>query len=170
MASRSLAASEDQRTSVKSRSASQNAFMKAQKTKFPASVQIGVLAAAAICVWGALDFFVFESDLQSQSQNRDPYMVAAQPERFSGLKRVVSEDAVLGYLSDAEPGSTIAGAIFESAQYALAPRLLQMSTEREWVLGNFTRPADFQAVGARYSLHLERDFGNGVVLYRRTGR
>ena len=97
-------------------------------------------------------------------------MIAAQPARFSGFKRVVSENAVLGYVSDAEPRNANGVAIFTAAQYALAPRLLEVGTEREWVLGNFAKPVDFQAVGARYSLHLERDFGNGVVLYRRTGR
>jgi hypothetical protein len=51
----------------------------------------------------------------------------------------------------------------------LAPRLLEKTTNHQQVLGNFTRPADFAAIGRQYGLSLQHDFGNGVVLYRRDG-
>jgi hypothetical protein len=35
------------------------------------------------------------------------------------------------------------------------------------VVGNFARAADFTALGAQSGLTMVRDFGNGVVVYRR---
>jgi len=54
-----------------------------------------------------------------------------------------------------------------SAQYVLAPRLVARGAAQEWVVGNFTRPGDFAAVGRSRGLRLEQDFGNGVVLFRK---
>jgi hypothetical protein len=53
------------------------------------------------------------------------------------------------------------------AQYVLAPRLIEKGATDDRVIGNFTRPADFAALGQSYRLRLERDFGNGVVLFRK---
>ena len=52
------------------------------------------------------------------------------------------------------------------AQYVLPPRLVVRGAGREWVLGNFTRPADFAAFGRSRGLELQRHFGTGVVLFR----
>jgi hypothetical protein len=139
----------------------------ASRAHVPFLVQAGVLATALLSLWGAFSYYDFESSAQGQSQNRDPYMIAAQAERFAALREQVPQNAVLGYLSDAEPGTMVASTIFGSAQYALAPRLVHASTSDEWVLGNFTRPVDFERVGAINGLRVERDFGNGVVLYRK---
>ena len=139
------------------------------KSGFPISVHAGVLLAALLCLWGSFNYYDFETAVQGQTQNRDPYMIRGAMERFAGLRQTVSENAVLGYLTDAEPG-TLATVIFGTAQYALAPRLLEMDTQRDLVLGNFTKPLDFAGFGARYGLIVERDFGSGVVLFRRRGR
>ena len=77
----------------------------------------------------------------------------------------IPADAVLGYLTDAAPGSEVSDSMFLAAQYTLAPRLLDKKTNYRQVLGNFTRPADFAAIGRQYGLSLQRDFGNGVVLF-----
>lgn len=132
---------------------------------FPGRVYAGVLAAAALSVFGAIAFFQFEG--QYQEQYRDPYMVSAQFNRFAGLRAAIAENAVLGYLSDTNEASTTYQAMFNSARYVLAPRMIRPNLKSDWVLGNFTRPADFAAVGKQRGLRLERDFGNGVVLFRR---
>jgi hypothetical protein len=94
--------------------------------------------------------------------------VAAQAARLAGLSAIVPNDAVLGYITDLEPGSPSAWAMFNAAQYTLAPRiLLQNNTAQNLVLGNFARPADFSAIGRRHGISIERDFQNGIVLFRR---
>jgi hypothetical protein len=132
----------------------------------PLRVRVGVALAAALSMWGAVEYFGFETGYQKES--RDPYHVAAQAARLEGASALVPEDAVLGYITDLEPGSPSAWAMFNAAQYTLAPRiLLQNNTAQTRVLGNFARPADFGAVGKQQGLSIERDFQNGVVLFRK---
>jgi len=132
---------------------------------FSTRLKVSVAVAAILSVWGVFEYFSFESDYQKQTH--DPYAIVAQADRLDGVRKVTSENAVLGYLTDAEPGSVIASAIFSGAQYVLAPRLLQPGASQDWVLGNFTRPADFAAVGHGHGLRVEQDFHNGVVLFRK---
>ncbi len=134
----------------------------------PVAVIAGVAAAAALCLWGALETYAFETAYQEQ--NRDPYMIAAQVSRLAPVAAAVPEDAVMGYLTDLPDGSVAASAMLMGAQYVLAPRLLARGTNGEWVLGNFTRPADFAALGRSRGLALQQDFGNGAVLFRREAR
>ena len=78
------------------------------------------------------------------------------------------ENAILGYVTDVDDIQPLASAMLFSAQYTLAPRLLQKgAASRDLVLGNFTKPADFAAFGQQRGLKLERDFGNGVILFRK---
>jgi hypothetical protein len=134
------------------------------RVEYPFTTKAGVLIAAVLSLWGVLEYFGFEGSYQEQY--RDPYQIAAQSARFENLREAVAADAVLGYLTDAAPGSVASDAMFLGAQYTLAPRLLDKKTNYRQVLGNFTRPADFAAVGRQYGLSLQRDFGNGVVLYQ----
>ena len=125
----------------------------------------GLIAAGLICLWGSLEYSSAESAYQHQ--NHDPYLVADQFPRFAALASAVPQNEVLGYLSDAQPGSVADGTLFTSATYVLAPRLVDRSVAHNYVLGNFTRPADFAALGRGSGLRLQQDFGNGVVLFRK---
>ena len=128
----------------------------------------GILAACLICVWGALQYSSGESEYQHQ--NHDPYLIADQATRFEAFESAVPRNAILGYLSDAIAGSVADSTMFTSATYTLAPRLVERGVQREYVLGNFTRPADFAALGRASGLRLQQDFGNGVVLFRKDPR
>jgi len=129
-------------------------------------VKAALIAAALIAVWGAVDSFQFEST----ANLRDPYMVNAQADRLAGVIQAIPRAAVVGYLSDVHDGSTIALAMFNSARYTLAPRLLVEGTDRDLVLGDFAKPADFAAIGRDHGLEVARDFGNGVVLFKRAAK
>jgi hypothetical protein len=125
----------------------------------------GIAAALLLCVWGVLGQYKLESAYQQQ--NRDPYLVLEQAARFAALAQALPQGAELGYLTDTQPDSVEATSMLLGAQYALAPRLLSKDGVHEWVLGNFTRPADFAALGQRNGLQMQQDFGNGVILFRR---
>ena len=129
------------------------------------AAQIGVIGAAALSLWGAVAYFGFETEFQKQ--DRDPYKIAAQSSRLEGVRGALPENAVIGYLTDLEKGSVAASATFNATQYILAPRILQEDTAQPLVLGNFSRPLDFAALGRQHGLRIERDFGNGVVLFRK---
>jgi hypothetical protein len=131
---------------------------------YPTRVKAGLCVAVALSVWGAISYYGFETDF---GQSRDPYRIAAQSRRLEGLSTALPEDAVVGYFTDLEQGSVAASSAFNAAQYALAPRLLRQDAVGPRVLGNFSHPVDFAALGARRGLHIERDFGQGVILYRK---
>jgi hypothetical protein len=50
------------------------------------------------------------------------------------------------------------------AQYVLAPRVMVVDTAREWVVGNYRED---RAAPPLPGYHVVRDFGRGLVLYRR---
>ena len=83
------------------------------------------------------------------------------------LLAAVPAGAEMGYLTDAAPGSVADTSMLLSAQYVLAPRLVARGAAHEWVVGNFTRPGDFAAIGRNNGVRLVQDFGNGVVLFRK---
>jgi hypothetical protein len=125
---------------------------------------VGLAAAALLSLWGTFEIYTFETTYQQQ--NRDPYMIGTQFDRLAPVAAAVPEDAILGYLTDVPQGSVTELAMLMGAQYVLAPRMVVRGAGRKWVLGNFTRPADFRAFGRSRGLELQRDFGNGVVLFR----
>ena len=136
-----------------------------EQVRYPARIVAGVAAAILLCLWGAFQSYGVESTYQRQSP--DPYQIAAQFVRLGPVLSAVPEYAVLGYVTDAEPGSVTDSALLASAEYVLAPRLLARGTDHDWVLGNFTRPADFALFGKSRGLRLQQDYGSGVVLYRK---
>lgn len=121
--------------------------------------------AVLLCLWGSFASYGTEADYQKLY--RDPYLISAQFTRFGAALSAIPENAEIGYLTDAQPGSAAGSAMFLSAQYVLVPRLLKRGAAEAWVLGNFTRPADFAAVGRTHGLRLQQDFGEGVVLFRK---
>jgi hypothetical protein len=137
------------------------------RIEYPAGVKAAVALSAILSLWGVFEFATFEPVYQQQ--NRDVYQITAQLARFDAIRAAAPENAVLGYVTDLSEGIA-ADAMFGGAQYALAPRILQRNAEQDLVLGNFAKPADFAALGGSHGLRVDRDFGNGVVLYRREAR
>jgi hypothetical protein len=69
---------------------------------------------------------------------------------------------VLGYVTDRPEAS----AAIKVAQFNLAPRLIEPGANRPLVIGEFSRPDDYERITRPLRLRVERDFGNGVVLFR----
>lgn len=100
--------------------------------------------------------------------------ISANERRFAPLRPLLPAHGLVGYLSNPEPiGATPrdsnAAALHQFrhyllAQYALAPALLVKGTEPEFVVGNFD-PGTTAAAPA--GLLIVRDFGDGLVLFRR---
>jgi hypothetical protein len=80
-------------------------------------------------------------------------------QRFSDLRDALPKAGVVGYLG--ESGDFAVGHYYLT-QYALAPLVVDHSSEHAIVIGNFPRsqPAAFPK-----NLKLVRDFGNGVLLF-----
>ena len=126
-------------------------------------LEIGLGLIAALCLLSA-----FHAYRDSATLSPDPYMIDAQPLRWREALHILPEKIVAGYLSDLSFEVPAGSAAYFGVANALAPRLIVRSADTsQWVVGNFSRPADFAAAGNAHGLELIRDFGNGVVVYRR---
>lgn len=128
-------------------------------------VLTGVVLAVLLCVWGA--YQSYEAEVSYEQQYSDAYSVAVQVRRLSPALAVVPANTVLGYVTDVAVGSDVDSIMINTAEFVLAPRLIERAGSHEWVLGNFLRPADFASLGRSKGLRLDRDFGNGVVLFHK---
>ena len=120
-------------------------------------------AAVLFALWGAVEHYALEK--ARSAHQRDPYFANVQPLRLAGAIEAVPPDAVVGYITDLQPGTVAALAAFNTASYALAPRLLVPATDKEWVLGNISIPQDYASFGASHGLRFVKDLGSGAVLY-----
>ena len=125
----------------------------------------GVVIAVLLCLVGSFASHDFESNFQQRYRNPD--LVSAQFTRFAAALSSIPEGAGIGYITDAPQVGATDSAMFLSAQYVLAPRLLKRGVSEALVIGNFTRPADFASIGRTHGLRLQQDFGEGVVLFQK---
>jgi hypothetical protein len=83
--------------------------------------------------------------------------------RFAELRRALPEYGVVGYVGDS---SETGVADYYLTQYALAPLVIERSTNHKLVIGNFPRAP---RRGTEADLVLVRDFGGGVLLFEKRG-
>jgi hypothetical protein len=105
-----------------------------------------------------------------------PDEISTYERRFTELRAMLPARGVVGYLDQPDPAGATpreanAAALLHFrryllAQYTLAPVLLKESTEPELVIGNFEPGA---ALPAPTGLRVDKDFGDGLVLFRRSG-
>jgi len=99
--------------------------------------------------------------------------ISANDRRFERLRAELPADGEVGYLGDPEvagavPRDSVAAALLHFrryllAQYALAPVVVVESTAPDLLVGNFDSVPRPEPPGFR----LVRDFGGGLLLYRR---
>ncbi len=125
-------------------------------------------AVVALSLWASLGFY--RSARVFAEANMDRHGIETQQARFRDVLPLLPESAVVGYLSDVPFGEIRGSTAFYGAQYALAPRILAPVAGKhraDWVLGNFAKPADYVSIAQRHGLVVVKDFGRGVVVFRR---
>lgn len=98
--------------------------------------------------------------------------VTIYEQRFKGLKKALPPHAVVGYISD----RPVADMRFDSdesakyyiAQYALAPILVDYSTNHRFVVGNFHNSRNVHKAVSDKPLIPIKYFGNGTMLFQRS--
>ncbi len=117
----------------------------------------------------ALAFCLFSSLQLSRRAFAEPTNGApAQLARFAPAVRETSGSSVVGYFSDVPDGTDLTPPF--PIRFAFAPRMLVWFPDpavAEWVIGDFSKPQDYEAAGKQLGLKLVRNLGHGVVLYRR---
>jgi hypothetical protein len=145
-----------------------------------ARAAVGIVVALAVA--GALNFYrtVDEKNLMYTSPSITD-IIDVGPERFRGVIAMLPTEAVVGYISDlpnSSPEESSRRALwFFGARYALAPRLIVWpgqlgnrsihAQKQDWVLGDFSKPMDLVQIERENHLNLVRDFGSGVLVFRK---
>jgi len=125
--------------------------------KFPLRVIIATLAFILLCLASSIRIL---RDAPAHA-NTDPIPNLSDL-RFAVLKTALPQQGVVGYIG--ESGNAALGQYY-LAQYALAPLVVDRSTNHSLVIGNF--PMAQPALPPE--LHLVKDFGNGVLLFANEG-
>jgi hypothetical protein len=102
--------------------------------------------------------------LRNQAQSNNPARHA--DERFAAIKAALPERGIVGYVG--EPGALALGDYY-AAQYALAPLVVEHSTNHAMVIGNFSSSQTAFSAGESSNLQLVKDYGNGVLLLANKG-
>jgi hypothetical protein len=85
--------------------------------------------------------------------------------RLLELRKSLPASTHVGYVTDDRPWVSDASTErFFLTQYVLAPVVVVPESTHEWVVGNFR---DVRTASVPRDLRVERDFGEGVVLFRR---
>jgi hypothetical protein len=137
-----------------------------------ARARIGLAAGLVLLYSAASGFGRARRALEHRSLAQDE--ITAYEDRFQSLRHTLPSSGVVGYLGDPALGSDDGEESKQTAllhfrryllaQYALAPLLLVENTDPELVIGNF-EPGTPARVPPGFAV--ARDFGDGVVLFRR---
>ena len=139
----------------------------------PRRMQIGLLLLALFV--GLANLRVFRDTVVAYRQMERPDEVSRYEARFGSLKRVLPGHGVVGYVSDNDPvarsdaASAQARRAFKRylmTQYALIPLVVLRSVEADLVVGDFETPTSMGAPPPA-GFVMVKDFGDGVVLFRR---
>ena len=137
----------------------------------PVLARAAVGLVVALAVAGALNFY--RTVDERKLRYRDPWMteiVDVGTKRFRGVIAMLPAEAAIDYVSDL-PDSSRRGQLWKLwARYALVPRLTVwpgLAQKEDWVLGNFFKPVDLVQFERENHLNLVRDFGSGVLVFRR---
>ena len=98
--------------------------------------------------------------------------VSQYDNRFTALRKMLPQHAVVGYISNDLPTDDMTGDNFIKikfwiARYSLSPVIPVRSLDHKFVVGNFSYPMPDPEIYRKTGLIPIKDFGNVVVLFRR---
>ena len=124
------------------------------------------LAAVALCstFWSLLD------TLGAVTHGVQAFGVAAFEHRYDEFRKTVQPRSVFGYTSDTPPNDPSERPEFILTQYTLAPAIVKPTTEERLVIVNFHNNKPNEKLLRDNKLVQVQNFGNGIVLCRRSRR
>ena len=121
----------------------------------------------AICALGSTR--ALPRAVQLSQADPTPDATAALVARFEAIKPHVRKQISLGYLSDARHLDPRRSSLLKRlylAQFALAPRIVERTTHREFVIFDSDRPEVTPDIATLEGWKLVVDLHNGVKLFR----
>ena len=141
------------------------------EVRYPPLVVAGVVAVCVLSCVAGFEAYIDTADYHAAQ--KDTFIVGQTFWRFAGAIPLLPRGEMVGYLTDLEPGSVQNTTAFLAAQYALAPNLLVSLDPRvkvNWVVGNYSQETDAQQTAKIFGMQVAKDFGNGVVVFRKGAR
>ena len=117
---------------------------------------VGILLLVSCCLLSTARMFVQPPNLRHISPDD---VSKRSDQRFAALKALLPGNGVIGYIGSTGDSAT---PDYYLTQYALAPLVVDLSSNHSVVVGNFSSPP---APAIPQNLHLVEDFGNGVMLF-----
>lgn len=145
-------------------------FMRSTFGSYPRRVRIGLVLILLFAATSSMHWLRNVVSATVKSTGVDE--ITTYEARYQELRHTLPPNIVVGYLSDPVPPDlsrsegTTRFKRFVLTQYALSPVIVVRSTETDFVVGNFESPAHADSAAA-YHLTLVRDFGAGVMLFRK---
>jgi hypothetical protein len=124
-------------------------------------------ALALVSAWGAGGRNDLRTSYWAWLKRSQPDAVTQTEQRLRPASAALPRHGVVGYLSDEDSYTTPGMRRYYLTQYALAPLVVSRSARKEFVLGNFKEPSMAGELARENGLSLERDFGGGLMVFRR---
>ena len=121
---------------------------------------------------------LFRTDLRAliHASTREVNWSTENDRRLDDLKHLLAGRETVGYINETRhhPSELETAHHYYQTQYALAPISVQgllsnAPSPLDDVIGDFRGPVDTAQIGASMGLTVVRDYGNGLVLFRRVG-
>lgn len=128
----------------------------------PASTRRLAIATSGLIVCCLLSTIRILNETPSPGQPRTDAVELRSDQRFAALKQALPQQGIVGYVGNAD-----SPADYYLAQYALAPLVVDHSSNHSLVVGNFSVSPPPALLPDH--LRLGQDFGNGVLLFANKG-
>lgn len=137
-------------------------------SRLPFRARVGLVTIVVFAL--VSDGHLFAKSLVDYVRTARPGAIDQYLTRFGEIRTALPPRGVVGYIAEPRGREILHGGDyyrkFHLAQYALAPLIMVDSPDRDLVIGNFSAGASAPRLPG---FSLIRDYGNGVMLFKRGG-
>jgi hypothetical protein len=137
--------------------------------KSPGSQTVGVVLLALVSIASSASLLRRAGPITPGRMGKDEITLYLR--RFEPLRRALPARVTVGYEADSEDPLTDRQEVkrFYLTQYALAPAIVVAGVDRNLVIGNYRDPSRCRVCWSK-NFALVKDFGQGLMLFRRSAR
>lgn len=135
-------------------------------------VRIGLFVVISAILLSSIQFSLFNIKLY---KNEIEFYPGGYPgkeefsrheEQFKAIKEALPSHGSIGYITDDISKGFNRESGYFVAQYMLSPLIVLNSADQEYVISNFYHPINPE-IYKKYNLVPEKDFGGGIILFKR---
>jgi hypothetical protein len=122
-----------------------------------------LLAPVLMIAFAAASSVTLLRDASVRYVNRSPQIVGVPDAGLTSLRRIVPHGETLGFVTDRSDVEAADKRLY-GLSYSLAPLVVQKTTSRRFVIGDFRSESSIPIALKQYRLHVVEDLGNGFLL------